>query len=111
MGRKDFPGSELMIAREPRMCPPQVSHSQSPKVLHVTPLRLSGPVSIPDGTIVHQTHVSMELWLQCQVVSPEICKRISRVCLQMEICSSRKSRQLLQMKDILSLVAMLNRST
>jgi hypothetical protein len=28
MGRKDFPGSELMIAREPCMCPPQVSHSQ-----------------------------------------------------------------------------------
>ena len=28
MGRKDFLGSELMIAREPRMCPPQVSHSQ-----------------------------------------------------------------------------------
>jgi hypothetical protein len=31
MGRKDFPGSELMIAREPRMCPPQVSHSQCPE--------------------------------------------------------------------------------
>jgi hypothetical protein len=28
MGQKDFPGSELMIAREPQMCPPQVSHSQ-----------------------------------------------------------------------------------
>jgi hypothetical protein len=27
MGPKNFPGSELMIAREPRMCPPQVSHS------------------------------------------------------------------------------------
>jgi hypothetical protein len=31
MGRKDFPGSELMIAQEPRMCPPQVSHSQCPE--------------------------------------------------------------------------------
>jgi hypothetical protein len=31
MGRKDFPGSELMITREPRMCPPQVSHSQCPE--------------------------------------------------------------------------------
>jgi hypothetical protein len=31
MGRKDLLGSELMIAWEPRMCPPQVSHSQSPK--------------------------------------------------------------------------------
>jgi hypothetical protein len=28
MGRQDFPGSELMIAGEPRMCPPQVPHSQ-----------------------------------------------------------------------------------
>ena len=27
MGWKGFPGSDLMIAREPRMCPPQVSHS------------------------------------------------------------------------------------
>jgi hypothetical protein len=28
MRRKGFPGSDLMIAREPRMCPPKVSHSQ-----------------------------------------------------------------------------------
>jgi hypothetical protein len=28
MGRKDFLVSELIIAREPRMCPPQVPHSQ-----------------------------------------------------------------------------------
>jgi hypothetical protein len=28
MGRKGFPGSAPMIAREPRMFPPQVSHSQ-----------------------------------------------------------------------------------
>jgi hypothetical protein len=28
MGRKDFPGSDLMIAREPQMCPPQVSQPQ-----------------------------------------------------------------------------------
>jgi hypothetical protein len=28
MGQKGFPGSDLMIAREPRMCPPKVSHSQ-----------------------------------------------------------------------------------
>jgi hypothetical protein len=28
MGRKGFPGSDLMIAREPRMCHPKVSHSQ-----------------------------------------------------------------------------------
>ena len=27
MGRNDFPRFELMITREPRMCPPQVSHS------------------------------------------------------------------------------------
>ena len=31
MGQKDFPGSDLMIAREPRMCPPQVLHSQCPE--------------------------------------------------------------------------------
>jgi hypothetical protein len=28
MGRKDFPGSDLMITREPQMCPPQLSHPQ-----------------------------------------------------------------------------------
>jgi hypothetical protein len=28
MGRKGFPGSDLMISQEPRMCPPKVSHSQ-----------------------------------------------------------------------------------
>jgi hypothetical protein len=28
MGQKGFPGSNLMIAQEPRMCPPKVSHSQ-----------------------------------------------------------------------------------
>ena len=31
MGRKDFHGSDLMIAREPQMCPPQVPHSQCPE--------------------------------------------------------------------------------
>ena len=28
MGRNDFPGSDLMIAREPQMCPPQVPQHQ-----------------------------------------------------------------------------------
>jgi hypothetical protein len=28
MGWEGFPGSDLMIAREPRMCPPKVPHSQ-----------------------------------------------------------------------------------
>ena len=28
MGWKGFPGSDPMIAREPRMCPPKVPHSQ-----------------------------------------------------------------------------------
>jgi hypothetical protein len=28
MGRKDFPGSDLMISRESQMCPPQLSHPQ-----------------------------------------------------------------------------------
>jgi hypothetical protein len=31
MGRKGFPECDLMIAREPRMCRPQVSHSQCPE--------------------------------------------------------------------------------
>jgi hypothetical protein len=28
MHRKDFPGSDLRITREPQMCPPQLSHPQ-----------------------------------------------------------------------------------
>jgi hypothetical protein len=28
MGRKDFPGSDLMISQESQMCPPQLSHPQ-----------------------------------------------------------------------------------
>jgi hypothetical protein len=28
MGRKDFPGSNLMITRESQMCPPQLPHPQ-----------------------------------------------------------------------------------
>jgi hypothetical protein len=37
MGRKDFPGSDLMISREPQMCPPQLSHphwlNNAPKMI------------------------------------------------------------------------------
>jgi hypothetical protein len=44
MGRKDFPGSDLMISRESQMCPPQLSHPQwlsnAPKM--ISPLKSDG---------------------------------------------------------------------
>jgi hypothetical protein len=40
IGRKDFPGSDLMISQEPQMCPPQLSHPQwlsnAPKMISLS---------------------------------------------------------------------------
>jgi hypothetical protein len=47
MGRKDFPGSDLMISQESQMCPPQLSHPQwlsnAPKM--ISPLKSDGKPS------------------------------------------------------------------
>jgi len=67
MGRKDFPGSDLMIAREPQMCPPQVSHSQC---------------SESAARMIPPSESDEELGKRCALPSSQLGRRgISELCL------------------------------
>jgi hypothetical protein len=89
MGRKDFPGSDLMIAQESKMCPPQVSHPQHlenvPQIISLweSDEKLGNRCALPSSQLgqngIYGSHFSLITFSKHCLFFEDTCKQVTQL--------------------------------